>query len=102
MLKAAILIVLSEIGITVSLGLITGVIVGMGVGVISGVDVAISVAVEVENNDTLFTLSSIQPENSIIAVINNIHEMVLPVILLLIILRFISKSHLIYPIFSLQ
>jgi len=115
MLKAAILTVLSEIGVTVSLGGSTGVIVGVGVGVISGVDVAIPVTVEVGDDDTLFTLFSIQPENSIITAINNMHEMVLPVILFLIILnmhemvlpvilfliilRFISKSPLIYLIF---
>jgi len=115
MLKAAILTVLSEIfeiRVTVPLGVSTGVIVGVGVevgvvinvdvGVITGVDVAIPVAVEVGYNDTLFILSSMQPENSIIAAITNMHEMVLPVILFLIILRFISKSPLIYLIFSLQ
>lgn len=44
---------------------------------------SISVAVEVGDNDTLFTLSSMQPENSIIAAITNMHEMVLLVILFL-------------------
>ena len=79
MLKAAILTVLSEIRVTVSLGVRAGVIVGVGVGVISRVGVAVPVAVEVGDNDTLFTLSSMQPENSIIAAITNRHEMVLPV-----------------------